>query len=73
MIQYYIAKDNKILPFGWREWITRDDLLGAGVPYNHGETMAYKSIADGEGLNRYGCTALLMLDDWEIKDDYPFN
>ncbi|MBR1754183.1 type II secretion system protein, partial [bacterium] len=71
---YFTGKDGKILPYGWSDGISREALLTNGVEYD-GETIACNVNPSGSlfgDLNRYGCTALLMLDSWEFKNDYPW-
>ena len=66
---YFVIKDGKILPAGWHDGITREKILnswyGGCNPYTVDKN-------NGISLLRHGCTALLMIDNWEFKDDYPF-
>lgn len=69
-------------PQYWFDGIKREDMLNgislttteAGQSTtNTVECKANKTNNnDPNELNRHGCTALLMLDNWEIKDDYPW-
>lgn len=81
---YFEVKDGKVVPAGWYDGITREAILNDGfVPswdseYNY--IFACKKLPkDEDDLEediiyeyRHGCTALLMLDNWEFKDDYPW-
>ena len=68
------TEQKRLMPYGWFDGITREDVLRRGYTmYGDSRTMSCKKQADEENeLNRYGCTALLMLDGWEMKDDYPW-
>ena len=58
---------NKIMPYGWFEGITKENIL-------NGEKNAPKCSTDKSlGYTyRHGCTAFLMLSGWEIGSDYPW-
>ena len=66
---YFIIEDGKILPYGWHDGITRESILNSLYSGCHPYTV-HKST--GIDTLRHGCTALLMIDNWEFKDDYPF-
>ena len=58
---------NRIMPYGWFEGITKDDII-------NGKNDAPRCTIDKSlGLNyRHGCTALLMLLGWEMTNEYPW-
>lgn len=58
---------NKIMPYGWFEGITKENIL-------NGEKNAPKCSTDKSlGYNyRHGCAAFLMLSGWEMGSDYPW-
>lgn len=58
---------NKIMPCGWFEGITKENIL-------NGSAGTYRCSTDKSlGVYyRHGCTALLMLLDWEMTDEYPW-
>jgi prepilin-type N-terminal cleavage/methylation domain-containing protein len=66
---FRMNKDTGFVPFGWTNGLTRENIITNGV-----------NVTDADGTsrhycnksNRYMCTALIMLDGWEIKDDYPW-
>ncbi len=47
------------VPYGYTKGITREQIIDNGD---------YKCTTD----NKYMCTALIMIDGWQIKDDYPW-
>lgn len=61
------------LGFNQRNTFTRSDILN-GFVNDRGELISCKkeSIDENDLCYRHGCTLLLMLDNWEIKDDYPW-
>lgn len=67
---YYGIKDSKVLPAGWYDGITREEIL------NNSTYSCKKTGVDENDKNiytlRHGCTALLLIDGWEFKDDYPY-
>ena len=82
---YFEVADGKVFPAGWYNGITREAILNDSFvpPWDTGEItyiFACKKLPkDEEDLEeniiyeyRHGCTALLFLDNWEFKDDYPW-
>lgn len=81
---YFEVKDGKVLPAGWYDGITREAILNGGIVPPWDTEINYifaceKLPKDEDDLEediiyeyRHGCTALLMLDNWEFKDDYPW-
>jgi len=79
---YFAIANNRVTPYGWYDGITREDVIaGVDVPTvdikflvacrnNKSEDLSDEYYLEDE---RAGCTALLMLDNWEFKDDYPWN
>ena len=73
---YFTINENnnyELRPYGWFNGITRETIK-EGYSYN-GNTVACKKLPDKENPKmsyRHGCTSLLMLDNWEIKNDYPW-
>jgi len=80
---YFQINNGKVEPIFWRNGITRDDILN-GFVSSLDDTIEYKvscknsidgNSTNGDGLeelHRHGCTALLYLDGFEFKDDYPW-
>ncbi len=71
---YFDTKLGKLMPYGWIEGIKREDILN-GYSFDGNTVECKKSKTDlnnSHELNRHGCTALLMLDGWEMKKDYPY-
>lgn len=70
---YFMTNDKyELLPFGWYDGITRDDIK-KGYKFNlNGTTSNLLCKKDNQNRNRYACTALLYLDNWEFKKDYPW-
>jgi len=57
---------NKIMPYGWFEGITKDDII-------NGKNLAHRCTMDKSLFYyRHGCTALLMLMGWEMTNEYPW-
>ena len=57
---------NKIMPHGWFEGITKDDII-------NGKNDAPRCTMDKSLIYyRHGCTALLMLMGWEMTNEYPW-
>ena len=74
--KFYFGTDDterkRLMPHGWFDGITREDIL-KGYKDNSGTIVSCKKQPDDEKeINRHGCTSLLMLDGWEMKDDYPW-
>ena len=85
---YFQIRNGKVLPEGWYDGITRDVILGNGYvgavdtsnPESPPINLIYsckkapdKNPPDGASDEyRHACTALLVLDNWEFKDDYPW-
>lgn len=74
---YYELIDNKFLPYGWNESYTRADLIN-GIDSTAGKMACRASrdtdtdIEKNNKYNLYMCPALLLMDGWVIKDDYPW-
>ena len=71
---YFSTKTGKLMPYGWKENITKEDIK-TGFTDDNGVSLisCKKEKGDNENeLHRHGCTALLMLNNWEIDDDYPW-
>ncbi len=62
---------NMLLPYGFDANPTREQIL-QGYNYGNYLTSCKKSATEENEQNRHGCTLLLYLDNWEIKDDYPW-
>ena len=75
--QFYLyKKDSKLLPIAEVLDLTREDILNGKEVEIHGANfyMACKKSKsdDNDTYYRHGCTYLLMMDNWQIKDDYPW-
>ncbi len=57
---HYFAKNGKLVYFAYNPKYTRDDLLNK---------YCSKSVTNNGNL---ACSGVIMLDGWEIKDDYPW-
>ena len=57
---HYSAQTGKLLYFGYNPTYTRDDVLNK---------YCSKSVTNNGNL---ACSGVIMLDGWEIKDDYPW-
>lgn len=57
---HYLAKTGKLVYFAYNPKYTRDDLLN---------NYCSKSVTNNGNLV---CSGVIMLDGWEIKDDYPW-
>ena len=59
--------------FNQKEHFSRDDILKG---YTNAENLFIScrksGIDENDDLYRHGCTLLLMLDNWEFKEDYPW-
>ena len=70
---YFNNSSGKLMPYGWKDNITREDIKTGYTDEGGGVISCKKQKGDNENeFHRHGCTALLMLDNWEIKDDYPW-
>ena len=77
---FYFKTNEKyeLLPFGWYNGLTREQIKkGYKIPEYEENTDIYsckKSASEDtpNELNRHACTALLYLDNWEFKKDYPW-
>ena len=83
---YFDVTDKGVIPSGWKEGLTREDVINGfyqdsyKLSSREEPTEVYYACKKGEDemsdvkevYNRYACTILLMLDNWEIKDDYPW-
>ncbi len=68
------TKTGKLMPQGWFNGLKKEDILN-GYSFEGYTFECKKSKTDLNNsyeLNRHGCTALLMLDGWEMKKDYPY-
>jgi len=64
--------DKNLLPHGWKDNLTKEDIY-TGYDTGVGFITCKKTKGDNENeLHRHGCTALLMLNNWEIDKDYPW-
>lgn len=61
--------EGRLLPYGWKEGLTREEIKN-GYEWE-GHNIACNNVVP-VGTNKHACTMLLMLDGWEIKDDYPW-
>ena len=70
---YFTTGNSKqlLLPYGFDANPTREQIL-QGYNYDNSLISCKKSATEENELNRHGCTLLLYLDNWEIKDDYPW-
>ena len=66
---YFQINNGKIIPFGYMEGKSREDIIN-GYTYDYGTNIACNK--SGVPYSRYSCTFLLMFDGWQIKDDYPW-
>lgn len=69
----------KLVPIGWKDNLTRDMIFnGYSTEFGANGTMTFSckkeklNETDSYSDYRHACTALLMLDGWEFKDDYPW-
>lgn len=66
---FYFNTDNessRLMPYGWAPEITKEQIL-QGTDSETG----YGTI-DCDATRRYGCTLLLMLNNWTFTKDYPW-
>ena len=69
---YFNTLTGALLPFGWKENLTKNEIIN-GYTDGISTISCKKNNGDDENeLYRYGCTALLMLNNWEIDKDYPW-
>jgi len=76
---YFITYKGKLMPYGWYDGISRQDVFNS---FRYTEKLSGKALtlrcnnmkidSSNTDLNRHGCTALLMLDGWEMRADYPY-
>lgn len=68
------AQPKRLMPYGWFEGITREDILNGYEFAVNNYRMSCKKTPheDGKLGYRHACTVLLMFDNWEMKNDYPF-
>ena len=74
---YFQLNSDGFFPYGYSKGVTRDDIFNGflveSANGNNQEVSCKKSKSDdNDALYRHGCTMLLMIDGWEIKDDYPW-
>jgi len=80
---YFEISNGRVQPFGWYDGITREDILNGLVYTDPISGNKWLELCSEKGLDelpeeyvaqdsRYGCTALLLLDNWQIKEDYPW-
>ncbi len=73
-IFYFHTDRGKLVPSGWQDGLTREMILN-GYRLN-GLTYSCKkkknNVDDDYTDHRHACTALLMIDGWVFKDDYPW-
>ena len=68
------GNSNRLMPTGWIDGLTREIIM-TGWDKNGYRYSCKKSKTNEDDLytdHRHGCTALLYMDDWEFKDDYPW-
>ncbi len=74
-IFYFNTATGKLMPSGWQDGLTRE-MIFKGYTSESGLTFSCKKVKNSEEDDytdyRHGCTALLMLDGWEFRDDYPW-
>lgn len=74
-IFYFNTLTGKFMPSGWKKNLTREEIL-QGYTADDGKTFSCKkskiNVDDDYTDYRHACTALLMIDGWEFKDDYPW-
>ena len=65
--------NKNLLPYGWKENLTKEDIVNGYTDDLGNFISCKKTKGDNENeLHRHGCTALLMLNNWEIDKDYPW-
>lgn len=77
---FNITKEGSVVPFGWDDNLTREQIIeGKNAIYIFARCKMPPSDLprpDGSGVQYNGylymCTAMLMYDGWEFKDDYPW-
>lgn len=72
---YFEFINGKLLPAFWRDGLTREDIIEGYVSgFTNSETLYCKKtmIASKGATYRHACTALLYIDGWEFKKDYPW-
>ena len=74
---YFLILPDKIVPYGYVDNITRDEII-AGYTYKYlayiknGKSVYQESTVECSNAKRYGCTMLWYLDGFEFKADYPW-
>ncbi len=74
-IFYFNTLTGKFMPSGWKTDLTREEILQGYTGENGLKFSCKKSKTNNDDDYtdyRHACTALLMIDGWEIKDDYPW-
>ena len=64
---FYFSTHNEkhvLMPHGWYDGVTRDEILA--------RTDGNQCNKSNDTYARHGCTLLLYLDDWKMKNDYPY-
>ena len=69
---YFEMKNNRLMPYGWKDEITRDEIKNGYYVEGANKQIACKNEHIDGGYQRNACTSLLMFDGWEFKDDYPW-
>ena len=73
---YLLGENGKLSHIREINGFTREDILAGKETLIDGDThyvACKKSPSDKQDIYyRSGCTALLMMDNWEFKSDYPF-
>ena len=73
---FVLMPDKGLVPVGYG--LSREELINGGEWSLNGGTNIYEckydktNLDDASELNRHGCTALLMMDGWEFRDDYAY-
>ncbi|MBE7709801.1 MAG: type II secretion system protein [Cyanobacteria bacterium SIG32] len=76
--QFCLYGDGRFAPFKPTLSMTREEILaGKNIDLyesgtNYHVACKKAKVHESDHYYRLGCTALLMLDNWEFKDDYPY-
>ena len=72
---FWITQNNGLAPFGYSNTIFADGSGTSqtfGIEYDRHTLTGNNTHACAKGKKGFWCTALIMMDGWEIKDDYPW-
>jgi len=67
---FNIMDDGRVIPFGWVEGVSREDIINGY--YNSSLLITIACNNNGGQYDKYACTWLIMEDDWQIAPDYPW-